>query len=178
MMARIWLVGSGGAGKSTLAQAISTRLALPHTELDSLYWRPGWQPLDSAEFRAAVAAVVAQPRWVVCGNYSKASELVLARADTVIWLDYPLALIWWRLLKRTLRRAATREDLWDSGNRESWRNAFFSRDSLLLYVLRTHRRRSATFARLMASDEHPNLTWLRFTSPRAAEAWLAALPQR
>ena len=174
-MNRIWIVGSGGAGKSTLASAVAARLGLPHTELDSLYWRPSWQPAEIEAFRAAVTSLVAQPRWVICGSYSKASDLVLARADTVIWLDYPLVLIWWRLLKRTLRRAVTREDLWGSGNRESWRNAFFSRDSLLLYVLQTHRRRTATFARLMSSADYPNLTWLRFASPRDADAWLAGL---
>lgn len=177
-MNRISIVGSGGAGKSTLARDLSLRLGLPHTELDSLYWQSDWQPADLTAFRTAVAALAAQPQWVVCGNYSNASDLLLARADTVIWLDYPLPLILWRLLRRTYRRAASGENLWGTGNRETWRNAFFSRDSLLLYVPRTHHRRSATFARLMAADAYPNLVWLRFTSPRAVARWLAALPDR
>lgn len=175
-MNRISIVGSGGAGKSTLARSLSLRLGLPHTELDSLYWQPDWQPAALETFRAAVAELARQPRWIICGNYSSASDLVLARADTVIWLDYPLLLILWRLLGRTLRRARTGEDLWGSGNRETWGNAFFSRDSLLLYVPRTHRRRSAHFARLMSSAAYPDITWLRFSSPHKLERWLAMLP--
>lgn len=174
-MERIWIVGSGGAGKSTLAQAISARLNVPHTELDGLYWQPGWTPAPVETFRACVDAATAQPHWVMCGNYSKVSELVLARADTVIWLDYPLALILARLLRRTVSRAASGADLWGSGNRETWRNAFFSRDPLWLYMLRTHRRRSTRYRELMASPEHAHLTWLRFTSPRATDDWMNAL---
>ena len=45
-----------------------------------------------------------------------------------------------RLLRRTFSRVVRREELW-GGNRETLRNFLFSRDSLLLFALRTYRPR-------------------------------------
>jgi hypothetical protein len=66
-------------------------------------------------------------------------------ADTLVWLDLPLSLVMWRLLRRTIRRAATKEDLWGTGNRESFVRTFFSRQSILLWALKTHRRNREKF---------------------------------
>jgi hypothetical protein len=66
-------------------------------------------------------------------------------ADTLVWLDLPLSLVMWRLLRRTLRRVTTQEDLWGTGNRESLRRSFFSRHSILLWALKTHRRNREKF---------------------------------
>ena len=73
-------------------------------------------------------------------------DLVWRPADTLIWLDLPLPLVMWRLLRRTVRRVATQEELWGTGNRESLRNAFFSRNSILLWALKTHHRNRERFA--------------------------------
>jgi hypothetical protein len=76
--------------------------------------------------------------WVVDGNHPAVRDLIWRRADTIVWLDYRLALIMWRLMLRTFRRVATREVLWN-GNRERELSAhFFSRDSIFLRALRTY----------------------------------------
>ena len=80
--------------------------------------------------------------WVCDGNYGGVRELVLARAETVIWLRLPFHVVYWRLLTRTIVRSLRREELWN-GNRESFRMAFFSRESILLWGIthwRAHRR--------------------------------------
>ena len=78
--------------------------------------------------------------WIVVGNYGQVRDIVWPNADTLIWLDLPLPLVMWRLVRRTVRRAATKEELWGTGNRETFRNAFLSRQSILLWALKTHRR--------------------------------------
>lgn len=136
---RIVVVGTSGAGKTTLAKALASRLAYPHVELDALYWDPGWQPARIGVFRERVATVIARDAWVVDGNYSKARDLVWGRADTLVWLDYPLRVVLPRLIVRTLRRGLTGEVLWN-GNREYLRD-FLGKDSLLHWAITTHRRR-------------------------------------
>lgn len=120
-MQRVSVVGVSGSGKSTLGRALGAVLDVPYTELDSVYHRPGWTHPSVDEFRAAVGAVVAGDGWVVDGNYADVRDLVWNRADTIIWLDRPRRVATGRVLRRTLRRVTTREELWN-GNREAWTN--------------------------------------------------------
>ena len=81
----------------------------------------------------------AAERWVMDGNYSAVRDLVWGRATAVVWLNYPFRVVLWRCLSRTIRRAITREELF-SGNRESFRMSFLSRDSIILWAITSHRR--------------------------------------
>jgi ribose 1,5-bisphosphokinase PhnN len=64
-------------------------------------------------------------RVVVIGT-SCAGKPTLARS-----LANALTVVLWRVLTRTVRRVLTREELF-SGNRESLRMAFFSRESVIM----------------------------------------------
>jgi adenylate kinase family enzyme len=172
-MRRVIILGVTGAGKSTMAAALSQRLGIPWVELDALFWEPGWTSAPRDRFRARVAAALAGDAWIVDGNYSVARDVAWARADTVIWLDYPLPFILARLLRRILRRWWRREVLWQ-GNRERLTEHFFTRESLLLWALRTHPRYRREYPALFASPPYRHLAVLRFRSPREASEWLAA----
>lgn len=119
-MERISIVGTSGSGKTTLARALAARLDLPHLELDALYHQRGWTPMDPEAFRTRVAAFCAGERWVVCGKYAAVRPIVFARADTIICLDHGRLRQTLRVLRRTVRRLVTREELWN-GNRETLR---------------------------------------------------------
>ena len=170
-MNRIVVVGSAGAGKTTIAAALAARLAVPHVELDALHWGPNWAPAEREVFRARVAAALSGNAWTTDGNYSAVRDLTWGRADTLVWLDFPLSLIMWRLLRRTVRRVRTRQELWN-GNRERLVEQFFSRDSLFLWALKTHRRRQREYPRQFQQPQYSHLRVLRFRSPRAAARWL------
>jgi adenylate kinase family enzyme len=174
-MNRVIVIGTTGSGKTTVARTIAQRLDLPHIELDALNWGPDWAEVPPEVFRARVAEAVAAARWVVDGNYSKARDLVWPRADTVVWLDFALPVILWRLLRRTVTRVASHEELW-SGNRERLRTAFLSRDSLFVWALQTYRRRRRQYPELLRRPEHAHLTLIRLRTPREADTWLDALP--
>lgn len=119
------------------------------------------------DFRARVHGAIASDGWVVDGNYSgKLGHLVLEEADAIVWLDPPLRTILRRLVRRTLARIRTREELW-SGNRETWRNALFSRESLFLWAIKTHRR-----FRRRAPHNLERFDAVRLRSPAEVEAWL------
>lgn len=111
------------------------------------------------------------------GNYGGAGvrELVWARADTLVWLDYSLPVILPRLWRRTLARIRDGGELWPgTGNRETIRNAFFSRESLFWWALTRYRSRRRAYPRLFALPQYAGLTRLRFRSPAEADAWLDA----
>lgn len=175
-MKRIIILGNAGAGKTTLARRLAERLDLPHTELDALYWDPGWTPAPKDVFRERVSRAAGGDRWVMDGNYSSVRDLLWSRADTAIWLDYPLPLTLWWLLKRTLGRVLSGRELWN-GNRERFADAFFSRGSLFLYVLKTHRRRRQQFLDLFQRREYPQINVLAFHSRRELETWVRSPAQ-
>jgi adenylate kinase family enzyme len=113
---RVVILGSAGAGKTTLAVNIAHRTGLPVVHLDPLFWRAGWAPAPQDEARHALAAAVAGPRWVLDGNFLPAGDGVddprFARADTVVFLDVPRALCLWRVLSRLVAdRRRCRPDL-------------------------------------------------------------------
>lgn len=167
-------MGPSGSGKTTFAGQIAARLGWPHTELDALHWLPDWQQAPLKQFRARVAQAVAGDAWVVDGNYDKVRDLVWARVETVIFLDFPLWLCMGRLVRRTSRRVFGRQTLW-SGNRETLREALFSRDSLFLYTLRTYRRRRRNLLAAMQDPQYSHIQFLRFRAPHQAGDWLAKL---
>ncbi|MHB1354428.1 MAG: P-loop NTPase family protein [Anaerolineae bacterium] len=171
-MRRIYIIGLSGCGKATLSHRLAERCGLQHIEIDALNWQPGWQALPRDELRAKVRTVTeAAQDWVIDGNYSAVRELLWQTADTIIWLDYPLWFILWRLWRRTWPRVLRRTELWN-GNRETVSNAFLSRDSLFLYVIRVFRKRRRLYAQLFAERANPQATYLRFRSAKETELWL------
>lgn len=171
-MQRIVVVGIVGSGKSTLGMQLAEIKGLPYVELDALHWERDWTAAANDVFRNRVDKALAGKGWVVGGNYSKARDLIWTRADTLIWLDYPLAISLWRLFRRSIRRIMTQEDLWGTGNRETWRNQFFSRDALFLWALRTARKTRRQYPQLLAQPEYSHLQLYRFKTPNETQRWL------
>jgi adenylate kinase family enzyme len=171
---RIAVVGVTGSGKTTLARRLARRLAIPHVELDALYWDPNWTPTPLEVFRERTAQALTGSAWVVDGNYGKVRDIVWGRADTVVWLDYAWPIVLGRLARRTLRRILTQEELWGE-NRESFWVQFCTRDSLFLWALRTYPRRRREYPLLFQMPAYAHLSVVRLRSPQAAHEWLEDL---
>lgn len=171
---RVCVIGVCGAGKSTFAARLARLLDATHIELDALHWEPDWTEATPEAFRARVARAATAERWVADGNYSRVRPILWPHADTIIWLDLPFTLTFRRLLARSIRRARTREPLW-SGNRESFRQTFLSRNSVLYWAIKTHRRRGREYAALFANPPHERPALVRLRTPRECEAYLRAI---
>lgn len=167
-MQRVLVIGPCGAGKSTLSVELGVKLGLPVFHMDQLNWRPGWIESSKDELRAKVAAVTATKRWLIDGNYGGTLEDRLSRADTVIYLNYPIPLCAWRLLRRIVRYwGRTRPDM-PEGCYERFDLSFF------LYVLAWNSGPGPrTEARLREHDGKV----IRLRNPHALQIWLHSLPK-
>ncbi len=169
---RILVVGTTGAGKTTLARSLSERLNIPHIEVDGIRHGPNWTETPDDLFRERVsAAIEGKPAWVIDGNYSVLRDITWARATTIIWLDYSFPVVFSQLFRRTISRSVHQTVLWN-GNRESLWKHFFTRDSLLLWAFKTHWRRRRQLPRELTLPQHAHLQVIRFPYPSQTRRWL------
>jgi adenylate kinase family enzyme len=172
-MRRVVVFGTTGSGKSRLAEKLAARSGLRVIELDALFWGRDWQPAPLELFRYRVENEIRDGNWIVVGNYGQVRDLTWRAADTLICLDLPLALVMWRLLRRTVWRTVTAENLWGTGNRESFIRSFLSRQSILLWALKTHHRNRRRFTE-ECGDFGNDKKVVRLQSLREVEAFLSA----
>ncbi len=111
-MKRILVIGSGGAGKSTVATKLGQLLNIEVHHLDKFYWRPGWVETPRDEWLQTVAELVDRDSWIIDGNYSGTLDIRIRRCDTIVFLDLPRLLCLWRIMKRNLQyRRRQRPDM-------------------------------------------------------------------
>lgn len=175
---KINVVGTSGSGKSTLARQLAERLDVPYIEMDSLYWRPEWQGTPDDAFLARLEQALAEAGggWVLDGNYSRTQPIKWREVDYILWLDYGFCRTLWQAVRRACRRAASKRELWPgTGNRESFRRSFFSRESIVLWTIRTYSKNRRKYLAEMARTD-VGRHFKRLRSPRQAADFLRALP--
>jgi adenylate kinase family enzyme len=173
---RVCVIGTTGSGKSTLAEELARRYGLKYIELDALNWQPNWQPAERGELRLRLAEELKVDAWVVAGNYNFLRDLVWPKAEVVIWLDYGLPLIFWRLLVRTLRRSLSREVLWNGNIENLWTHLkLWSDDSLFKWLFKSYWRRKRETPGLLSRPEHAHLKLIQLRSAKQTREWLAGL---
>lgn len=101
-MKRVLLVGSPGAGKSTLAKKLAAQTGLPLIHLDDLYWDTGWVRVERELWLTRLAEALAGEQWIIDGNYNSTLVQRLTQADTVIILTPPRELCLARVIWREL----------------------------------------------------------------------------
>jgi adenylate kinase family enzyme len=173
MAQRIVIIGNSATGKTTLARELAARLDGPHIERDALQWDASWKPAADKAFQERVIEAVKGECWVADGNFSRVRDVVWGRADTLIWLDYPLWLILWRLSKRSWQRVHQQEVLWN-GNRESWSH-LLSRNGVFMWTLKAHFRHRREYPTLLQEPRFKHLKVVRLRSIRATREWIAQI---
>jgi adenylate kinase family enzyme len=114
---RIAVVGSCGAGKSTLSRKLSEITGIKIYHIDKMFWKPGWTPISKEELAQKISEVVLQDSWIIDGNFTGTMDMRFNAADTIIFLDYSLWACLWGVIKRRLMYAGkTRPDMAEGCN--------------------------------------------------------------
>ena len=171
---RILILGRTGSGKTTLARELAAALHVPHVELDALYFGPDLSTVPLPVLRERTIEAIAGEDWVTDGNKRAVRDLVWPRADTVVWLDYPLWVSLWRLGKRAVRRTSTlTARAAETGQRAGLPGQLLAAAKGVLTALRSHRGQRAEYPRMFAESANRHLAVVRLRSPRATRRWVA-----
>lgn len=110
LVQRVVMLGRGGAGKTIAARALGELLDMPVIELDTVFWSADLTPTPPQHWAARQSELAAAECWVMDGDFGPYDVLAprLARADTVVILDFGLLRCVWR----AARRSRERRDFW------------------------------------------------------------------
>ncbi|MBE1556276.1 topology modulation protein [Sporosarcina limicola] len=112
-MNRIMVIGvASGVGKSTFARRLGELIGIEVTHLDRLFWKPNWVEASIEEFSEAQQNSVHNEKWIIEGNYNATASIREPHADTIIYLELPLYVCLYRVLKRRVQfHGKTRNDV-------------------------------------------------------------------
>ncbi|HAQ08543.1 MAG TPA: AAA family ATPase [Bacillus bacterium] len=113
-MKKVIIIGSGGAGKSTLARQLGGVLHIKVYHLDALYWKPGWKTTEKGEWVETLGKIIAEETWIMDGNFGSTLELRAQAADSIIFLDYSTTRCLFGIIKRRIKyHGKSRPDMTD-----------------------------------------------------------------
>ena len=170
---RINVIGTSGSGKSTFSRQLAEVLELPHYEMDALFWKPNWVGATDEELFDSVRQVTGGESWILDGNYTRTTPVKWSRVELVIWLDMSFARTFYRVTRRVLQRSFSQEEIWPgTGNKESLSKAFFTKDSIIWWMLTTYRRNRKKYLNTMYAPEFEDIRFVRLRTPREVEGFL------
>ncbi|MFY0635782.1 MAG: hypothetical protein JXQ91_18375 [Vannielia sp.] len=167
-MERVMIVGGPGSGKSTLARALGVATGLPVFHMDHIHYGPGWKQREPEVKSWMSEEVHRKPRWIFEGNHSRTYAQRMARADMLVWLDLPIGLRLFRVMRRQVQYLGkSRPDLPEGCVERLDRGAL----DFWLWIWRTRNTSRARIAEMVA---HPpaHLAVVHLRSRREVRGWL------
>lgn len=160
-MQRVMIVGGSGSGKSTLARFLGAQTGLPVHHMDHIHWMSGWVMRERSQRKAMALQIEESPSWIFEGGFSTTYDHRAARADTLVWLDLPVALRLWRVTYRMLCYYGRQRPDMAEGCQEGLHSetAEFYR-----WIWRTRSSHRARLERLIQDHPHLNAHQLRTTA--------------
>jgi len=173
---RINVIGPSGSGKSTFSRQLASTLGVEYIEMDSIHWQPNWNHLNDDDFNLALKDRLAGDAWVLDGNYSRTRPVKWQNVECVIWLNLSFFRTTRQIISRSIRRAIDKQELWPgTGNTESWRQSFWSRDSVILWSVQSYKRHAARFKTYTTDPALSHITFIRLGSPLEVRQFLAKM---
>ena len=166
-MRRVAVFGNAGGGKSTLAKRLAEMTGLPLSPLDLIQYKPGGGEVPREQYLQTHAELLRRDEWIIDGFGCVASAWErFARADTLVYLDLPLATHHWWVTKRLAKGLFVSPEGWPA-NSPMWASTIDSYKVLW----RCHRRLTPRYRQLVA-DTAASKRVYHLRSPREIRAFL------
>lgn len=172
-LGRINVVGTSGSGKTTFSKKLSQTLGIPHIEMDKIFWEPNWQQPSNEKFFKDLENALNPDKWVLDGNYTRTIPIKWKSVETIIWLDYSFSRTIFQSVKRALQRSISKEEFWEgTGNTESFRRSFFSKDSIIWWSITTHSKVKEKYQNYLTNPNYSHIQFITLKNHKDADAFL------
>ncbi|MFA6422307.1 MAG: shikimate kinase [Candidatus Buchananbacteria bacterium] len=170
---RINIVGSSGCGKSTFGNNLAMALNFPFIEMDQIFWGPNWYYPPDEEFFPKLENRLSGESWVLDGNYTRTIPIKWKNIQTVIWLDYSIFRIIFQAFKRAILRIISKKEFWPgTGNIETFKRSFLSKNSIILWSLSNLFKVKRKYNKIMTNPKYSYIKFIKLKSPRVANILL------
>lgn len=171
---KINIVGTSGSGKSTLGKILAKEMDAKFVGLDELHWLPNWKGRSDEELFRLLEKELDCEKWVLDGNYQRTAFIKWADVDLVIWLDLPRWLNFYQAISRAIKRILSAQEIWPgTGNRETFWRTFFSKDSILLWTLRSYSNNKRRYHSIMKDPHYSHLRFMRICTRKELNEFIA-----
>ncbi len=177
-ISRVNVIGTSGSGKSTFARKLARVLDCDYVEMDKVFWLPNWEEPSNEVFLPKLEKALAGSRWVCDGNYGRTVPVKWRNVEMVIWLDYSFKRTLYQAFFRAIRRAWTKEEMWEgTGNRESFRKMFFSKKSIVWWTITSHGKMRARHEQYFSDPVFKNIRFVRLKDHSEADRFIRSQQQ-
>lgn len=171
-MKKIIIIVTSGSGKSTLAKDLISKLGYDYIALDALFWKAHWTQSTDEEFFEKIEKSIDQDTWIIDGNYARTSPITWSQADTLIWIDLSYWQSIYQVIKRSIRRIITRENLCGvEGNRETLRITL-GKDSVIRWAMQTYHRNREKYLERIKPFEYTHIKFIHLKSRKMIREFL------
>jgi len=98
------IFGRPGAGQSTFALRLHKHTGIPLYHLDKHFFESNWVERDYQEFLKIQQSLVEGTSWIIDGNSLRSLEMRYARANIVVYFNYPRWVCYWQIFKRLFNK--------------------------------------------------------------------------
>jgi adenylate kinase family enzyme len=173
---RFNIIGTSGSGKSTFAKKLASALEIPHIEMDKIFWGPNWEWPSDEVFFSKLKKELDREAWVLDGNYTRTVPIKWEQVDLIVWLDYSFPRTLLQAVRRAISRAWSQQELWEgTGNKESFRQSFFSKKSIIWWTITTYGQVQKKYASYLTEEKFAHLKFVRLRSHLEAEEFIAGI---
>ena len=110
------------------------------------------------------------------GNYNRTRPVKWRDVDVVVWVDYGFARTLWQAVNRAVKRARHKQELWPgTRNKESFRRGFFSRESILIWTMKTWRNNRTRYEADLQNPQYGPIRFVRITRREQGKTLIADL---
>lgn len=173
---KINVVGTSGSGKSTLSKKIADKLGAKYIGLDELHWLPNWQGRTDEDLFELLRKQIQCEAWVVDGNYNRTTPIKWKDVEVIVLVDLPFWLTLYQAITRAIKRAISGEELWPgTGNVETFSRSFLSRDSIILWTIKTYKKVKRRYEEVMVDPQYRHIKIIRLCSREECQKFLDGL---